>query len=619
MIQDPATRSSKAVQAGPSRSALTDLRAHPVFASVPAQALSGFLASLDQEVLAPGSPIIVQGEAADAMWLVCEGDLRPNQDAARPLLIGQEAAGLAHYDTTVSALGTVVAWRMPREAVQQLCQQVPGLEATLTHSLQLGVTPQTRLAEMPPTPRDKPGSARHVLGWLLALILPPGLVLGTQAAEMAMQTSLFLAIFGMVITMWVFSLVDDYIAPLAGLVCMLFVGLAPPTVLLASFSSPSLLTLISVFALAAMLSSTGLSNRVLLWLLIRLPDRSSWRQLTLLLYGLMLSLGTPSANNRMALMWPAFEDMARGLRLRDRSVQITALFVGTYGGAMLFSSTLATSKSATITALGFLPPHQQDYYAGMFWISAAALLTVGVVLLHMIGVRYWLHQPERSQAQTGVLRERMALLGPLSVAEKTTALVFMLFLLGSLTSSLHHVPQSSMAGAVLVGLLVVGVMSKTDFQKRIDWPMIVFLIATDCLIRVMAYLGLSEELAGVLRDQVSFVDGDVTVFIALTLVVVLGVRLLLPIPAGMLLSAVMLLPLAEVQGISPWICIFTIAVFSDLWFFRYQNSIYGIAVSAGVESRIDVSVFMRHNLWMNAARVLMVFLSIPLWRWMGLA
>ena len=606
------------------RSPVVDIRSHALLGQLTDDVISKFISYFECVEFHPGQKLVSRGDSASAMWLVFDGEVQSDDPSAlflsgvSPVLLGQESAGLSVYDNTFFAITKVCAWRIPSVAVRQVCSLVPGLESALIRSLDSVYRPVPVLNNN----KIAGGSTdfKRLLGWSLALAIPPGLYVWTAVMGLPLQSSMYLAIFGMVIVMWVFSLVDDYIAPLAGLVCILFVGLAPPSVVLSSFASPGLVTLISVFAMAAMISGTGLSNRVLLWLLLRLPDTPAWRQMTLLLYGLTLSLGTPSANNRMALMMPAFDDMARGLRLPDRSASLTALFVATYGGAMLFSSSLATSKSVTISVIGFLPLHLQDYYAGLFWISAAGFFTVGMVLLHMLGVRWWVRtEQESSTVSRLILNDRMKLLGKTSIAEKTTAVVFLLFLVGSLTTSIHHVPQSGVAGAVLIGLLVCGVMSKVDFQKKIDWPMIIFLIATDCLIKTMSYLGLSHELSHALRDSVTFVDGSVLVFLLLSLTVVLLMRLLLPIPAGMLLSAVMLLPVAQVEGISPWICIFAIAVFSDIWFFRYQNNIYGIALSAGIENRIQESIFLRHNMWMNGGRVLLVFCSVPVWDWMGLA
>jgi hypothetical protein len=109
------------------------------------------------------------------------------------------------------------------------------------------------------------------------------------------------------------------------------------------------------------------------------------------------------------------------------------------------------------------------------------------------------------------------------------------------------------------------------------------------------------------------------VFIAVALAVTLTVRLALPVTAGMLTAAIVLLPVAAAQGIHPWICVFCAAVFSDIAFFRHQgtNGIIQMRMT-GLFEQIDERGFLRYNLLMNAARVAVVYASIPWWSWLGL-
>lgn len=608
------------------------LRAHPLLGRLPAPVLSRLLAQMDAVSFAPGQCLTREGEPAEALYLITGGQAErlgeglgegigegtPQAVLGANDLAGQAAAGLAHHVHTVRALTEVQAWRIDRAAVAQLCAAVPRLEARLIHSL----SAQAPAPPDPPAATPAPAaevSPRTLTGWALALVLPLLLFAVARAGGLSLQACIFIGIFAAVITMWVFSLVDEFVPPLLALVFMLFVGLAPPTVVLSSFASPSMMTLLGVFALAAMMTSSGLSNRVFLWLLLRLPNRPLWHQLSLILYGLLLSMGTPSGNNRISLMLPAFKDMHHGLRLAPRSAMATALFTATFAGAFIFSSTLATSKSATISVFGFLPVHLQDDYGGLFWLSAAALSTLVLLCGHLLASRRVFGDVGVAVVSRSLLADRLRLLGPPSAAEKVTASGFVLFLVGAMSTSVHHVSPAAVVGAVLIYLLVSGAMSKTDLQKNVDWPMIVFLISTDCLIKVMDYLGLSAQLAQSLQGLGAFVQGDTVRFIGLALVVVLGLRLFFPIPAGMLLSAVVLLPIAQSQGIHLWLCIFVIAVFADIWFFRYQASPYMIAVSAGVTELMDERAFLRHNQWMNGVRVLAVLLALPLWQAMGLA
>jgi hypothetical protein len=171
---------------------------------------------------------------------------------------------------------------------------------------------------------------------------------------------------------------------------------------------------------------------------------------------------------------------------------------------------------------------------------------------------------------------------------------------------------------VLVGLLVTGVLGKQGFRGQIDWPMIFFLLGLDSVTRVMKHVGLDTELARGMGDLYGFIDGRFPLFILASLLTTLVIRLVLPLTAGMIVSTIVLLPVAAAEGIHPWLCVFLTALFSDIWFFRYQSSVYLQAVSSGEIARIDEPAFLRYNHLMNLARVLVAYASIPWWHWLGL-
>ena len=162
-------------------------------------------------------------------------------------------------------------------------------------------------------------------------------------------------------------------------------------------------------------------------------------------------------------------------------------------------------------------------------------------------------------------------------------------------------------------------MLRKEFQRELDWPIIVFLLGIDSMMRIMDHLGLAQALARVEGQRFDFVDGRIGLFILITLGVTLAVRLVLPVTAGMLTAVVILLPVAAAQGIHPWICVFCAAMFSDISFFRHQgtNGIMQIR-AAGLFEETDERSFLRYNMVMNAARVAVVFASIPWWGWLGL-
>ena len=466
---------------------------------------------------------------------------------------------------------------------------------------------------------DENAPGAQVMGWACVLALPPVIYALGLAAGLAVEAALFAAMLGAAVLLWVFSLVEEFVPALVVVVAALFVGLAPSGIALAGFSSPSLLLLLGVYALSAVISSSGLSYRLMLRLLLRLPDKPFWHQLTFLVSGYVLSPLIPSTNTRLSLLKPLFNDMASALKMPKGGPAITGLLVAMFGGALLFSPMMATSKSSNIAALNFLPAQVQAEFAGFFWLAAAAAAALTVTAVHLLVVPRLFPTTGEAPLPRESLQSQLSAMGPLKPAEWIAAGGFVFFLAGCATVSWHHVAPAYLAGCVLLGLLLTGTFLRKNFQQQVDWPMIFFLLGMDSMMRIMDYLGLTRALAGAAGQVYGFVGGKIALFILAALVTTLIVRLVLPVTAGMLTSAIILLPVAAAQGINPWICIFCTAIFSDISFFRYQgtNGILQIQ-SAGLFDVADERGFMRYNLLMNAARVAAVYASVPWWKWLGL-
>ena len=149
--------------------------------------------------------------------------------------------------------------------------------------------------------------------------------------------------------------------------------------------------------------------------------------------------------------------------------------------------------------------------------------------------------------------------------EKGALLGFVLFVVGAFTVTWHQVNPAWLAAFILVALLP-GLVSKKDFQQKIDWPMIFFLLSLDGLSRSISYLGLDTALSAAVGDRFDFVGDNLLLFIPVVLAVTLVLRLALPITAGMVVAAVVLMPVATAQDIHPWVLTFLTAMFSDMWF-----------------------------------------------------
>jgi divalent anion:Na+ symporter, DASS family len=603
---------------------LLRLKADRLFSGVADSLFARLLGSVEEVSLAAGEPLYNYGDPAANLYLLEEGTVQLVTPSGRTVELkeqrcGEEAVVMTGYTCTATARTAVRALRIPREALAEVAKGKASFGSEATQSLLSRIgEEQIELPVKAKAAKKSTVSLAEMIGWILLIILPPALFFFCKTEGFTTQASLFSAILTATVIMWVFTLVDEFIPPLVAVVAALFIGLAPAPVALAGFSSPGMMTLIGVFALSASIGSSGLSYRFMLWLLYKLPDRPVYQQSAMLMGGYLLSPITPSGNSRLSLLIPLFRDMMEGLKLPKGGKAATALMAATFSGAMLFSPMLSTSKSSNITAVNLMPVQIQEQFLGLYWLVAALVAAVGITLFHL-GASRWLFSSEQ---QTPLPKDRilvqLQLLGPMTGEERIALGGFVFFLLACGSVSWHHIQPAWIAGCVLIGLLVSGALGKKAFRDQLDWPMVFFLLGMDGITRILDHLGLDTVLAKVMTGWFGFVGGRIDLFILAALGTTLLVRLALPITSGMLVSAIILMPVAEAQGIHPWICIFMTAMFSDIWFRPYQSSQYTQVLSQGLGPQYDIPGFMRYNQIMNFSRVVVAFLSIPYWKWLGL-
>ncbi|MES2944362.1 MAG: SLC13 family permease, partial [Pseudomonadota bacterium] len=601
----------------------TRLQQDALFADVSGNQLARLLGTLQSVEFAAGEQIYARESPAKFLYLIESGELYLTTPEGREIVLagrrcGEEAASdVAAYLCSATASTAVTAIRIPRDALAELAAGAPALRSQALLALMAYVGGEQ--FHKPAAVKKKPAKALSLsekIGWLGVIIVPPAIYFLGSMAGLAVEAALFLAILSATVLMWLFGLADEFVPPLVAIAAVLIVGLVPYEVALAGFSSRTLTTLLGVYALAAVMSASGLSYRFMLWLLIRLPDTPFWHQTALLLSGYILSPIMPSGNARLSLVLPFYRDMIDGLDLPAQSKAATALMAATFSGAMLFSPMLLTSKSSNLTVFGMLPTQLQDEFQGLFWFVAAGVAALTVTLVHLLVSRLCFGHDTtvaRLALPKARLERQLALLGPVSNPEKAALTGFLFFLIGAGTAGVHQISPAWIAAFLLVGLLLMGLVSKKDFQQKIDWPMIFFLLSLDGLSRAISYLGLDTALARSAGNVFDFVGGEVLLFIPVALVVTLLLRLVLPITAGMVVAAVILIPIAQAQFIHPWVVVFLTAMFSDIWFMPYQSSQYLQVMGRGLDRYYSHGDFLRYNHWMNLSRLAAAYLSIPYW------
>lgn len=605
----------------PSVAEIADRLLHdPLLAGLSGRAHARLLGSTRVVHVAAGQSVVTSGAPATDLWLVLRGSLGlqsfSGEARGSAQLVGEEAlAGQALYCRSAVALTDSCLILLPRRALQEVLVDAPDLGKKAQDALLCSVG-GTAMPTVPIKLKSGPATTpqREVWGWACTLLWPALLLAAGLWQGWAIHNTLFVAILAATVSMWMFSIVDEFVPPLFAMTAMLLVDLAPAKVVLSGFASSGLILFVGVYVLGGVLVMSGLSYRFILWMRLHLPDTPFWHGFALVASGYALSPIVPSGNARLSLLAPLYRDFCSADGVKPGGLDHTRLAAATLAGSMNMSPMFLTSKSANLIVFAMLPAQLQEEFQGFFWFVAAIVCALVVTVGHFVLDRVFFGAGHALPASKAQVRQQLQLLGPMGRDELFVLGALGVFLLGATGVTWHHISLPWVAGFVLVALLFYGLVSKKSFQQFVDWPMVFFLLSLQGLTGTMEYLHLVDQLTPWMDSLAALLQQDVTRLVLLELAVVVVIRLALPVTAGMVVSAILFIPIADATGINPWLIGFLAAMFSDLWFLPYQSSAYSqLRAVSGASTPFNEPLFLKFNLASCALRVAAVFVSIPYW------
>lgn len=609
------------------------LLADPILALAPYTELARLLPYLEQRTLAQGDVLYTAGGKAEALYLLLAGDLSltppgGKTQSAPDGRAGEEASG--EFDTHLTTARTengATLLALPRGALLTFLSTQPSLQKTLAHSLTRvlagGVLASDAASRDAPAKRSpKNGesvSMGTLFGWLATFLAPVLVLYMAPQWNLAPHAGHFLAIFSATVMMWVFNLVDEYIPGVFAVLTTLAMGLVPIPVMLSGLASDSFLLAMSVLGLATVIVASGLSYRLLLLLLLKLPNTPFWHNTGLLLTGFVLTPLVPSINGRVALMTPFYRDMLETLRLDFKSASANRLAVSTFVGAGLLSAVFLSSKSVNFVVFGLLSDQAQDQFQWLEWFKASAGAALALLATYFLASGLYFRKLPQAALLKDQVAAQLSLLGSMKSREWAAVGGVALFMLGVATTSVHAIQPPWLGLAILYGLLLFGSLTKEEFREKIDWPFLLYLAGIVGLTAALNHLGLTRLLAEKLPALGEVMRSSFPLFVLLLAGVIFVIRLAVPISATIVILATLFMPVAEAHGVNPWVVGFVILVLGEMWFFPYQCSYYLQFQQLTRNCEFyDERTFLRFNLLSNALKLASVYASIPWWKMLGL-
>ncbi len=606
---------------------------HELFADCSRQSLSRLFPFVKIVPFPRGEVLVRPGQPAREFMVILDGEVRQTDGEEPPAVhfqhyLGEEAAiGLDLYVTRAMAVRDTTVMVIPKKEIEGLLDANPAIRKRLSASFsrRFDDAVERHAPGTPDAPEVFPAlptaDLRRTIGWLAALTVPVALFFGLQrGGELTDVPALhFVSLAGIVVVMWIFRLIPDFATALFGIMGVILLGLAPPSVALSGFSSNSFFLALGIFGLSVVISVSGLSFRILLWLLRLGPSHKSWYNASLFLLGLLLTPVIPTTNGRVAIVGTFFDNLTSLFGSGLHPVERARLSASVLGGVSLLSAVFLSSKSINFVVFGLLPFQEQFQFQWLNWFLAAAVCGAVLLMLYLLGLWLFFINPAKPSISREVVKRQLTILGPMNGAEWAGTAGLVTLLLSFFTAPFHQIPLPWIALCILVILLMFDFLGKKDFRRQIDWSFLVFLGSLIGFIAAMKHVGVDQWITGRLDWLAYVMESNFHAFIILLAITLFLTRLALPINATVVLFAALLIPIAENVGVNPWLVGFLILLFSESYIWPYQASYYALFTAMTGERQPGQSD--RTALFFTVVALLKVaaiFLSIPYWHDLGL-
>lgn len=592
-----------------------------VLAQCTRQELSRLVPFFRARELQPGEALCEAGQPAGDMWLLLDGALRQERsdNATQDItagFVGEEAAlGISCYLSKIVAVGPAKVAALARDVIPQaLGGQNPRAEA-FGRSLLRAFAP-TPFQEAPQEldhDRLTPAMAvRKSLGWISSVALPLWFLNSVPNGALLWEQRQLTAVLVCAAALWIFGSVPPYVAALLVVLMCVTLGIVPAGVVLSGYASNGFFLALSIFCLGAVLVESGVVNRLRHMAMKRCPRSGLWHDLAAMGAGIALTPLVASARDRARVLAPLAVEAAETLGYANGSRDRTRLLLATFMGLSLLSPMFLTGGGINLLLYGSLPEQAQVNIPMLRWTVGAIAAAAVMLAAYLIAYVSVFRNSTAPRAPDVTVDAQLRVLGPVRTTEWVAVGGVLVFLIAIASVNLHKVDHRLIALTIVCGYLLLGQLGKVELNLHIDWSVLMLLGSVIGVIATVVYTNLHEVMAAAWPWLTDTMKYEPRLFVALLAAAVLLGELAIPI-AGTLIGIVAV-PLAIVNGMTPWVIIFVILLMSDAWFLPRQSETYRMfRSSVRTNSEFDEPFFLRFNGVMSLARIVALIVSIPYW------
>jgi solute carrier family 13 (sodium-dependent dicarboxylate transporter), member 2/3/5 len=458
-----------------------------------------------------------------------------------------------------------------------------------------------------------------LLAGIIALPVPAPLQRGDTTIPLTAEGKACLAIMAFAVLLWITESLPFAVTALVALLLVPLFGIADfSSVVQTGFGDPVLLFFIGVLALSSAFTRSGLGQRLVYHILLRVGTRTDRVLLAFLVVGTLISMWV--TNMAVAAM---LLPLGVGL-LKDSNLQPghsnfgRALMISTAFSALIGGIATPAGTAANIVALAQLEKlaHIEISFTSWMLLGVPASLIMVPFAWRLL---LWCFPPEITHLPLSAetIRARLDALGPIRAAERNTLLIFGATialwlgtpLLESWTDGRFAPPIQgvALAGGLALFLPKIDALTWKEAERDIEWGGLMLIAAGMSLGLAAFESGAARWLAWVLLGQLTLLPHAIQPF-----VIVIAVAILHLMFASNTVTASIVIPivivLAQDLKLDVWWVVAPAAFTSSLAFVLVsQGPTTVIAYSSG---HFAIGDMAKVGIWMTLVAALSVSVAM---------
>ena len=427
----------------------------------------------------------------------------------------------------------------------------------------------------------------------------------------------FVLLLGATIVLWVVAIFPEFDVYIGLVVAWVFLGIVKPSEAVAGFGSTSWISIFAILAIGAALAESGLVFRLGLLLVRRLPKGLFAQGAAYLASGLLLTLLVPASAARARLLLPTALAAAQSQRFKERGPESAFLGLSAFIGAGPLLYTFLNGSSSNFLGLGLIPEASRTQFDLAFWFVAAAPLAAFVGIGSLLALWFLLRPAATRQSSHAQVDLQLSLLGKITAHEIIMALILVALVVGWNVGPSFGLNPAIVGLASVVAAAIAGCLGRQSLQD-LNWDFLVSFGVVLSLPPIMTSLGIDAQISDAVRKLVGNANLSPAVFVLTVALLNIGTRFLLPRGQTVLLLAIILIPVAPVFDVHPWIVVITVLATFTLWVLPNQSVSYVVAYEASEQRLFSHDQARKACFAFIAVTLIGLVAALPYWRMLGL-